>query len=135
MGFLFGRKKPVPAPAPVSTPTPAPISHEQSETKAYLLSVITRNFPSCSVATDFSAHLLYEAAQGIKCFPISILVMKNGKPMLAVLIVYKNSYDRKDVQNTMLACKEAGVAVQRYFYEFENAESYVVKRMAEVLRA
>lgn len=65
--------------------------------------------------------------------PIHLLLMENGIPKLAILIVTRRRWDHKPIRNTIEACETAGIPWQRYFAEYDNLEDYVLERIRGAL--
>lgn len=66
--------------------------------------------------------------------PIDFLLMRDGMPKLAILLVTRRRWNNKLIRNTIEACEQAGIAWQRYFEEYDNDGSYVTDRIQRDLR-
>lgn len=66
--------------------------------------------------------------------PIDFLLMRDGMPKLAILLVTRRRWNHKPIRNTIEACEEAGIPWQRYFEEYDNEGSYVTDRILRDLR-
>lgn len=66
--------------------------------------------------------------------PIDFLVVRDGMPKLAILLVTRRRWNHKPIRNTIAACEEAGIPWQRYFEEYDNDGSYVTDRIQRDLR-
>ena len=64
---------------------------------------------------------------------LNFVLMKNGRPKLGIILCNSRYYDSDEINNTMLACENCGVKVQRYFRDFENEKRYVCNRIRRVL--
>lgn len=66
--------------------------------------------------------------------PIDFLLMRDGMPKLAILLVTRRRWNHKPIRNTIEACEAAGIPWQRYFEEYDNEGSYVTDRILRQLR-
>lgn len=66
--------------------------------------------------------------------PIDFLLMRDGMPKLAILLVTRRRWNTKLIRNTIEACEQAGIPWQRYFEEYDNDSSYVTDRIGRDLR-
>ncbi len=66
--------------------------------------------------------------------PIDFLVMRDGMPKLAILLVDRKYWNTKPIRSTIQACEAAGIPWQRYFVEFTNEVNYVTNRIRSDLR-
>jgi hypothetical protein len=64
-------------------------------------------------------------------YPISLLMLRGGIPVLAVLLCDKS---RANVRRTLRACAAAGIPCQCYYTHFRNKASYVIDRINADLR-
>lgn len=65
--------------------------------------------------------------------PIHFLVMQNGIPKLAILIVTRRRWNHKPIRATLESCDKAGIPWQRYFAEYDNEKGYVLDRIRNAL--
>ncbi len=65
---------------------------------------------------------------------LSFVLRQGGQPKLVILHCDKNSWDRVDIQNTMDACKKAGIPCLRFIESFRQRSDYVVDRINRALR-
>ena len=97
----------------------------------YIEDLVTKNFPLVTVKK--SVDITGGSADPDKKFvPVSLLLEKDSKPVLALIICSKNQYRLYGVINTMNACEEQGIPAIRFFKEFENKPEYVVGRIKTV---
>ena len=64
--------------------------------------------------------------------PINFLLRKGNKTV-AVLLLHRSKVKRYSVQETEALCKENGVDIKRFYFEFDNEEEYVIERLKNSL--
>lgn len=67
------------------------------------------------------------------CYPVDYLIVKDGKPLLAICLVDKNNYRYKCVSKTKEAVERMGIEYMRFFVEMPNDPSYVTRRIKTAL--
>lgn len=91
---------------------------------------------SCLLHTHFKDYTIkhnMKMTSKEPAVPASFLLLRENKPLLAIILCGSQRYKRKKILNTMEACEQLGIAVQRYFVEFANDEDYVVDRVKSAL--
>ena len=103
----------------------------EAGTAEYFAGIISENIPGVSVKLNVPAGEVADVPE--KAANIDVLVLKDGAPKAAVILVYKNSYRTLPVVNTMNACEKNGIKALRFMKEFSNKEDYVTERIASAL--
>lgn len=107
-------------------------SVSRKKTCEYIEDLISLNLPGVTVKRG--ANISSDKYPGKKFVPVDLVLMKDSKPVLAVIVCNKNQYRLYGVINTMNACEEKGLPAIRFFKEFENKPSYVIGRIKTVAR-
>lgn len=94
--------------------------------------IIARNFPEYEVQYEYKAYNL-DISCHPACTPIQFMFQKNGKNVLAVVIVGQNTYKGMNVLGTKKLCEEAGIPYIRFFVGYPNKEEYVIERIKKYL--
>lgn len=105
---------------------------EDHGSKAYFADLIAKNLPEVTVAQDVPFETLGAEAPAKKA-DIDLMLSKDGKPAVAVFLVYKNQYRLVKYINTMNACEDAGIPAIRFMKEFSNEPAYVIGRIKALL--
>ena len=66
--------------------------------------------------------------------PVDFLLLKDGQPKLAIILVSKVKYKCKAVRSTMTNCDTHGIPCLRFFPEFRNQADYVISRIRREIR-
>lgn len=66
--------------------------------------------------------------------PVNFLLLKDGQPKLAIILISKKYYSKKAVRSTMTNCDIHGIPCLRFFPEFRNEAGYVVNRVRDAMR-
>ena len=74
---------------------------------------------------DFQAHP--------KCYPITLLIRKDGRPVLAVMVMRMDQMKAMISRGTYSILEDNGITYIRFFREMLNEESYVLNRVKEYL--
>ena len=74
---------------------------------------------------DFQAHP--------KCYPITFLIKKDGRPVLAVMVMRMDQMKAMISRGTYSILEDNGITYIRFFREMLNEESYVLNRVKEYL--
>jgi len=141
--FLFGGKS-KPQTVDISKPATAEelkknvpdFSYEQW--KAYFEKIFTTEFPGRDFEKDVSAEELVNLT-GLSsqphpaCAPVDFLFLKDGKPVVAVVLVRANTYRGMNVKGTHDICLDAGLEYVRFFIDMQNTGDYVANRMKAYL--
>ena len=96
----------------------------------YIEDLVLRNFPGVTVKRDAD----FGDGSDKKFVPVSLLLEKDSRPVLAVIVCGKNQYRLYGVINTMNACEQQGIPAIRFFREFENKPEYVCGRIKAVAK-
>lgn len=127
--FDLFKKKRTAASAPVHIPQGAPSADCYSyrgSVDEYFARIFAGCFPELRVFRD-------ERLAGPDDIPVTFLLYRDGAPKLAVILCDSQEYDRRRITNTMDACKERNIPVQRYFRNFRNNAQYVIDRVSKAL--
>lgn len=108
------------------------LQRSRSELLADFKDIIARNFSEYEVLYNYEARNL-DIACHPACTPIEFLFKKNGKYVLAVVIVRQNTYRGMNVIGTRTICENLGIPYLRFFEEYPNKEEYVVPRIRKNL--
>lgn len=100
-------------------------------TAEYFAAVIRENIDGVEVRQDVDVAEIAAAPE--KAVKLDVLIVKDGKPAAAVLLVPKNSYRTMGVVNTMSICEANGIKALRFMQEFANKPDYVVDRIKAAL--
>lgn len=101
-------------------------------TAAYFEAVIAKGLPDIQVRKAVS---LSSFVSGVpeKAAAVDLLLFKDGRPAVGILLVPKNSYDTVAIVNTMKYLEINGVKALRFMREFSNEAGYVVSRIKDAL--
>lgn len=105
---------------------------EQGALVKKLAQCIEANFSGYTVETGVLAKRLSASAHD-KAKPVSVLVSKDGAPVLAIAVVRMNTYKSMPVVGTKQIVENLGITYVRFFEERPNEESYVVERLKSYL--
>lgn len=97
----------------------------------YIEDLILKNLPGVELKKNVNISAA-SAEPGKKYVPVDMVLIKDSKPVLALIICGKNQYRLYGVINTMNACEEKGLPAIRFFKEFENKPEYVIGRIKAV---
>ncbi len=97
----------------------------------YIEDLINKNLPGIEIKKNVNISAA-NAEPGKKYVPVDLVLIKDSKPVLALIICSKNKYRLYGVINTMNACEEKGLPAIRFFKEFENKPEYVIGRIKAV---
>lgn len=98
-----------------------------------LQSVIEKDFPDCSVQANVPAST-FDPTIHPMAKPLSLLVTKEGKSVLAIAVVRANTYRSLPQVSTRKAVEALGIKYIRFFCEYDNLVEYISDRLAEYLR-
>ena len=99
---------------------------------AYFTDVIAKNLPDVTVSSIVPLETLGGEIPAKKA-DIDLLLSKDGKQALAILLVPKNKYRLTKYINTMNACEDAGVPAIRFMKEFSNEPAYMIGRIKALI--
>lgn len=94
--------------------------------------IITAHFSEYEVRRNLPARELLPECHPA-CTPVQFMFYKDGKPVLAVVLVKTNNYRGMNVLGTKKICDAMNIPYLRFYHEYENAEDYVVQRIREHL--
>lgn len=97
-----------------------------------LVEVLEKSFSGYSVECDVPAGR-FDTSAHEKAKPISILVSKDEKPVLAIAIVANNTYRSMPVVGTKNIIDNANIPYIRFFQELGFDEEYATGRFSEYL--
>jgi hypothetical protein len=103
----------------------------KNDAAAYIADLIIKNLPGVEIKKNVNISAA-NAEPGKKYVPVDLVLIKDSKPVLAVIVCGKNKYRLYGVINTMNACEEKGLPAIRFFKEFENKPEYVIGRIKAV---
>lgn len=131
---LFQRKK-QPSPfAPLPEDYPQQLSDFSGSPQEYFTGICKAAFPGFAVEENVSVKTLFgDTAESRGCRPISILLRRNGVPMLAIILCPADEGNLPDIVNTMTLCQINQLPCHRYFTDWRNRSEFVVERIREVL--
>ena len=114
-------------PAPKKTYAPV-IDSSISDTASpeYFEDLILKNLPGIEVRKNVAP---VDFADPKKYVNMDLLLLKDGSPVLAIIICPKNVYKRYAIVNTMADCKARGFKAIRFMKEFSNNGDYVIDRI------
>ena len=102
------------------------------EAEDYFSGLLHESFPGYTVEKNVDAGRL--GIGGIsQDMPKNILLAKAGSPALLVLLLPKNGYRLKRIDDLKARCAQAGIAHMQFFLEFRNEAGYVVDRIRKAL--
>ncbi len=117
-------------PEPVSYP--APVRKEFVDQFPKFDDIISRNFADYEVRRNVPASELMSDCHPA-CTPVQFMFYKDGKPVLAVVLVKENNYRGMNVLGTKRICDAKNITYIRFYHEYENDEAYVVERIRKYL--
>lgn len=97
------------------------------EEEEYFARLLSSCFKDCSVKRNICVTDEKPAV------PVTFMLYKKNKPVLAIILCSSRVYDHRKILNTMRACEKHHIKVQRYFAEFENDREYVIQRIRKAL--
>lgn len=126
--------KPTPSPRKDTRPTRRPGSDTPAEdgysykgsVDSYFMNLFTKHFPDLRVFRN-------KRMAGPNDVPVTFLLCRDDTPVLAIILCDSKEYDKEWITNTMKACEDYSIPVQRYYRDFRNEASYVVKRIRDVI--
>ncbi len=132
-----------PAPVVVQTPKPAEPKKEEfimpdepmspEELRERIKAVIESDYPECQIQCNVPASY-FDASAHEKAKPITLLIGKDGKNILAIAVVRFNTYRSYPVTGTKDAVEALGITYIRFFCEYENKINYISNRLAQYLK-
>lgn len=98
----------------------------------YFHDLVVKNLPGveCAAAVELERLGLQKPEKSV---PVSLVLLRAGKPVLALFLVSKSKYKTHAVLNSMNACELAGIPAIRFFTEFSNEAGYVIGRIKAVM--
>lgn len=103
------------------------------EANAYFDSLIREeNFPGYEITRNVHVRTFDPSAHPC-CFPITYLFSKNGKPVLAVLLMNTNQYRSMIARGSYQVLKDQKINFIRFFRSYDNEMNYVLNRIRENL--
>ena len=98
----------------------------------YFFGLLSESFPGYQVEKNVAAGRL-GIGSAFQDMPKNILLSKAGSPALLVLLLPKNGYRLKRIDDLKGRCEQAGIAHMQFFLEFRNEAGYVVNRIRKAL--
>lgn len=98
----------------------------------YFYGLLSESLTGCTVEKNVSASRLFGGAYQ-ETMPRNLLICRTGKPVLLILLLPKNGYRLKRIDQLKALCEEAGFAHMQFFLEFRNEAAYVVNRVQKAL--
>ena len=118
---------------PTSASAPAPDTRaEDTGTNEYFRGVIDSNIDGVEVRENVRLRELVDNVPE-RSVDIDLLILKDGVPKAAVLLVPKHGYKSLAVTNTMQECESQGIRPMRFMREFRNDAGYVADRIKAAL--
>jgi hypothetical protein len=90
------------------------------------------NFPGYTIERNVHVSVFNSLAHPC-CYPISYLIKRNGKPVLAVFLMNRNQYRSMIARGSYAVLEEAKIPRINFYRDFENEENYVLNRIRENL--
>ncbi len=104
-----------------------------AESSTYFSFIINKaDFSGYTVETDVHPNVFDPSAHP-KCFPITYLFKKDGEPVLAVLLMFRDQYRAMIAKGTYEVLDSRGIKYLRFYREMSNEESYVIDRIKDNL--
>jgi len=97
------------------------------EEEVYFAEILKNHFREYTVKRNV------KISRKMPAVPASFVLYKKERPVLAIILCSSRVYNYDKIENTMEACKQQKIPVQRYFTEFENDKEYVIKRIKKEL--
>ncbi len=94
--------------------------------------IIARHFADCTVRKNVPAAELKPDCHPA-CTPVQYMFYRDGRPVLAIVLVSRRTYNGMNVKGTKMICENLGINYERFYNDMENEESYVVNRIRENL--
>lgn len=110
------------------------VNDGSTTTLMYFTDLIQKNLPEYTVTQSASIESVLGSAPE-KNTDISLLLTKEGTPVLAIFLVPKNHYKPRKLIESMNALENAGIPAIRFINEFENKPAYVIGRIKTVIGA
>ena len=98
----------------------------------YFYGLLSESLAGCTIEKNVSDSRLFGGAYQ-EAMPRNLLICRMGKPVLLVLLLPKNGYRLKRIEQLKALCEEAGFAHMQFFLEFRNEATYVVNRVQKAL--
>ncbi len=99
---------------------------------SYFKKMIEAEFPDFGIAEDADIHTFSPDADAL-CTPLSLLVYKDGKPILGICVVSKAESSAKGVKLTKAACAKAKLEYLRFLSNEENRADKVMPKIRALL--
>lgn len=97
------------------------------EEETYFAGILKTHFKEYTVKRNVKISMKSPAV------PATFVLYKKERPVLAIILCSSRVYNYDKIENTMEACKQQKIPIQRYFTEFENEKEYVIKRIRKEL--
>lgn len=107
-----------------------PLTH--GELQERIASVIEDKFTDYTVEKDVPATAFVPMPHE-KARPISLLIKKNGRPVLAIAVATFNNYRSYPTKTTREAIESQKITYIRFFCEYTNTPDYIANRLASYL--
>ena len=105
---------------------------EDRGSAAYFEDLIKKNLPEITVEKNVPVETLGQETPA-KRADIDLMLMIDGKPVLAIFLVPKNLYRLTKYVNSMNICEDAGIPAIRFMQEFSNEPAYVTGRIKALI--
>jgi len=99
---------------------------------SYFKRIIEREFPDFEIAENADVRTFAPDADAA-CTPLSLLVSKDGKPILGICVVSRADSTAKGVKLTKAACAAANVEYLRFLSNEENPSAKVTAKIRDLL--
>ena len=114
------------------------IVRSREECAAYFGEIFATEFSGVEIKTNVAASELGAMLGTTEeihpaCTPVDILVMKDGRPCLAIVFVLANTYRGMNVVGTKHICENGNLEYMRFFMDMRNDKEYVVNRLNTAL--
>ncbi len=125
------------APAPKTAPSAVSKNNYEKNPATdenYFAQLITEeNFPGYTIERSVSPSV-FDSSAHPSCFPISYLFKKDGRNVLAVLIIKDNQYRAMIAVGTYQILDDNNIPYIRFFKGWQNEKNYVLNRIKENLK-
>ena len=98
----------------------------------YFYGLLSESLNGCTIEKNVSAFRLFSSTYQ-EAMPRNLLICRMGKPVLLILLLPKNGYRLKRIEQLKALCEEAGFSHMQFFLEFRNDAAYVVNRVQKAL--
>ncbi|MCD7802572.1 MAG: hypothetical protein LUH09_06710 [Clostridiales bacterium] len=99
---------------------------------AYFSDLFAQAAPGCRIAARVPAEMLNPDADP-DAAPVDFLFVWQSCPVLAVSLLYQDTYRQRPFRATKTAVEQTGIPYLRFFVDMANEPDYVLSRIREAL--